>query len=253
MAFPSVSPTRVAFYDSIVDECLRDAALMRDGFMHWAEEVVPHWEAIGLREAPRRERIEAARAVSLLCQQLEAADATPGQIRKQLRTLFEGIRAEGLDFYELMLKHTGQREPPHRGTTDDLVQRQALRIMVAQAEIAAERAYCMWAERTDAPDTQALRGNRDRIYDLSGVEELQLHLGLLRYQQTCFAHRPRLSREALETAFFTWGHAAREDFHRTHGFLPEEATTPFTPMTIAGPVDHDEYYAALRAEEDEQS
>jgi hypothetical protein len=71
----------------------------------------------------------------------------------------------------------------------------------------------------------------------------------LRYQHQCYTQRPRLSRDALEKAFATWGQAARQDFLQKHGFLPEEATTPFTPVTVDGPLDHDEYYAALRAEE----
>jgi len=160
---------------------------------------------------------------------------------------YEDARTEGLDLYNLMLQRIDQTEPPHHGTTDDIVQRQALRIMVANAEVAVMQAYCAWAESLDPPNTHATQST----YDLSGVEELELHLGMLRYQQQCFAQRPRLSSEALETEFYTWGQAARQEFFHKHGFLPEEATTPFIPVTVEGPVDHDVFYAALRAEEEQ--
>lgn len=249
MTATALPPTRTAFFEQLVDECLRDVALMRRGFMQWAEEQVPRWEAFGFHEWQRRLRIEVARDAYFLCQELEAAGATPGQIRKRLRALYEGFHSDGLDLYQLTLKRTGQAEPPHHGATDDLIQRHALRVMIASAEAAAMQAYCAWAERTDAPDTHSTQ----MIYDLSGVEELELHLGMLRYEQGCFAQRPRLSNEALEEAFYTWGKAARQEFIRKHGFLPEEATTPFIPVTVEGPVDHDEYYAALRAEEGNES
>ena len=96
----------------------------------------------------------------------------------------------------------------------------------------------------DTPNTHATRS----IYDLSGVGEPSFHLGMLLYQQQCFAQRPRLSSQALQIEFYTWGQAARQEFFRKHGFLPEEATTRYIPVTVEGPVDHDLYYAALRAE-----
>jgi hypothetical protein len=247
MTLSTRAPTRIAYFEQLVDACLHQVSLMRRGLMHFAEEQVPHWEALGMGEVQRRRCIEVARDASSLYQLWEAACATPGQIRKHLRTRFEAIRFEGQDLYDVMLKRTGQTEPPHAGSADDLVQRHALRIMVANAEDALTQAYCAWAGNANAPDTSTLRS----IYDLSGVEELELHLGLLRYQQRCYAQRPRLSSEALATAFHAWGQTARQDFLRQHGFLPEEATTPFTPVTVEGPADHDEYYAALRAEEEE--
>src|SRR5262249_52153925 len=173
--------------------------------------------------------------------------ATPGQVRKQLRTMYQQTHVEAVNLYQLMLERTGQAEPAHHGITDDLVQRHALRIMVATAEDALTQAYCAWAKSTQAPDTHMTQS----ICALSGLEALELHLGMLRYQRACYTQRPRLSGDALATAFFAWGQSARQDVLREHGFLPEEATTPFTPVTVEGPADHDEYYAALRAEEEE--
>lgn len=249
MTDPTLPPTRITFFEQLVEECLHDYASMQRGFMGWAVEEAPRWEALGMGELERRRRIEVARDIYSLCQQLEAAGATLGQLRRQLRTKFEEIHSnEGLDLYDLMLQRTDQTEPPHHGTTDDLVQRQALRIMIANAEVAVKQAYCAWAESLDTPDTHGTQS----IYDLSGVEELELHLGMLRYEQQCFAQRPRLSSEALKTAFYTWGQAARQEFLRKHGFLPEQATTPFTPVTVDGPTNHDEYYASLHTEETEE-
>ena len=247
VAASNLPPTRIEYFEQLVDECLRDYASMQRGFIEWAEEHVPRWQALGMREEQRRLRIDVARNSYVLCQQLEAEGATRGQIRKRLRMRYEDARTEGLDLYNLMLQRIDQTEPPHHGTTDDIVQRQALRIMVANAEVAVMQAYCAWAESLDPPNTHATQST----YDLSGVEELELHLGMLRYQQQCFAQRPRLSSEALETEFYTWGQAARQEFFHKHGFLPEEATTPFIPVTVEGPVDHDVFYAALRAEEEQ--
>ena len=247
VAASNLPPTRIEYFEQLVDECLHDHASMQLGLIEWAEEHVPRWQALGMREEQRRLRIDVARNSYVLCQQLEAEGATSGQIRKRLRMRYEDARSEGLDLYDLMLQRMDQAEPPHYGTTEDIVQRQALRIMIANAEVAVTQAYCAWAESLDTPNTHATQS----IYDLSGVEELELHLGMLRYQQQCFAQRPRLSSEALETEFYTWGQAARQEFFRKHGFLPEEATTPFIPVTVEGPVDHDVYYAALRAEEEQ--
>jgi hypothetical protein len=247
VAASNLPPTRIEYFEQLADECLRDYASMQRGFIAWAEEHVPRWQALGMREGQRRLRIDVARNSFVLCQQLEAEGATPGQIRKRLRMRYEDARSEGLDLYNLMLQRTDQTEPPHYGTTEDIVQRQALRIMIANAEVAVTQAYCAWTESPDTPNTHATQS----IYDLSGVEELELHLGMLRFQQQCFAQRPRLPSEAVETEFYTWGQAARQEFFRKHGFMPEEATTPFIPVTVEGPVDHDVYYAALRAEEEQ--
>src|SRR5690348_4670704 len=119
VAASNLPPTRIEYFELLVDECLRDYSSMQRCFIEWAEEHVPHWQALGMREEHRRLRIELARSSYVLCQQLKAEGATPGQIRKRLRMRHEDVRSEGLDLYDLMLQRMDETEPPHYGTTDD--------------------------------------------------------------------------------------------------------------------------------------
>ncbi|HEU5379829.1 MAG TPA: hypothetical protein VFV38_30775, partial [Ktedonobacteraceae bacterium] len=41
----------------------------------------------------------------------------------------------------------------------------------------------------------------------------------------------------------TYGKQLREVFLAKYGYAPEESTTPYVPVTINGPQDHETYYA----------
>ena len=83
--------------------------------------------------------------------------------------------------------------------------------------------------------------------DLSGVEELQLQVALTNYKLQTLQDGRGVALDELLAQLDAFALQARTSFIARYGFSPEEASVPFIPVTTAGPVDHDDYYAALRA------
>jgi len=81
------------------------------------------------------------------------------------------------------------------------------------------------------------------IRDLSTVEELELALALSRYALHLCAASERLTTDQIASLMETHGKQLRAAFIAKHGYPPEDSTTPYVPVTIDGPQDHDAYYA----------
>lgn len=69
---------------------------------------------------------------------------------------------------------------------------------------------------------------------------------------SCFSVQPSLDSAAIHQRIDSWTKQARADFVARYGYKPEEATTPFTPVTVTGPIDHDAYIVMMRQNEHEQ-
>jgi hypothetical protein len=244
-------PTRTAYYEGLVDETFRDDAEMREGFMAWAERHVPIWRSQGQDEAWIRLRIESARSCARLCQDMRGAGLTPGQQRKRIREALLASHEVDVDLYQLMLMRTGDQEPQHWGVTDDLVRRYTLRVLLHDTEQRCQETFHRWADLPPEPfqepdDVRVVR-------DLSGVEELQLQLALTNYKLQILEQGHSVTLEELMAQIDAWATQARTSFIARNGFSPEEASVPFTPVTTAWPVDHDDYYASLRATAEQSS
>jgi hypothetical protein len=182
---------------------------------------------------------------------MREAGLTPGQQRKRIREALIASHEGGVDLYHLMLLRTGDQEPQHYGVTDDLVQRYTLRVLLHDTEQRCQEAFHRWADLPPEPfqepdDIRVVR-------DLSGVEELQLQLALTNYKLQILQQAQSVTLEELIAAIDGWATQARTSFIARYGFSPEEASVPFTPVTTAGPVDHDDFYAALRATAEQPS
>ena len=81
------------------------------------------------------------------------------------------------------------------------------------------------------------------VRDLSTVEELELALALSRYALHLFDAPEHLTPDQIASCMEAYGKELRAAFIATHGYQPEDSTTPYVPVTIEGPQDHDAYYA----------
>ena len=72
------------------------------------------------------------------------------------------------------------------------------------------------------------------VRDLSTVEELELMLAMSRYALQLFDAPENLTKGQI---------APLMEAHAKRGYRPEDSTTPYVPVTIDGPQDHDAYYA----------
>src|SRR5260370_18256816 len=79
--------------------------------------------------------------------------------------------------------------------------------------------------------------------ELSTVEELELMLAMSRYALQLFAAPENLTTDQLAPLMEAHGKQLRATFIAKHGYRPEDSTTPYVPVTIDGPQDHDAYYA----------
>lgn len=131
------------------------------------------------------------------------------------------------------------------GNTDDLLQRYTLRVLVYEADKLTYQKFCQWGDIPREPD-ESFHEQPDSVRvvrDLSTVEELQLMLAMTRALGTVF-DEPRTETTAeIGKRVKEQGRQLRAQFIATHGYKPEESTTPYVPVTIHGPADHDEYYA----------
>jgi len=81
------------------------------------------------------------------------------------------------------------------------------------------------------------------VRDLSTVKELELMLAMNRYALQLFDAPENLTKDQLAPLMEAHGKKLRTTFIAKHGYRPEDSTTPFVPVTIDGPEDHDTYYA----------
>jgi hypothetical protein len=243
----SRTPSRREYIELLVDAALQDADEMKLGILEWSALHRDVWLEQGRDETWIRLRIESATRWASLIKDLQAERLTPGQIRKAIRQGYEQMAQIEPDLYRLMLQRTGQTEPDPtiRGTIYNLPQRYALRVLVFHTNEQSYRAFCQWKQLEPSGYEE---GRSERIvYDLSTVEELDYQLSMAQFMITCFEERPRLSNQEISQRISTWGKQARHQFIVTYGYAPEQSTTPFIPVTLDGPQDHDDYMAWVRS------
>ena len=81
------------------------------------------------------------------------------------------------------------------------------------------------------------------VRDLSTVEELELALAMSRYALHLFDAPVNLTKGQIASRTEAQGRQLRAAFIARHGYRPEDSATPYVPVTIDGPQDHDAYYA----------
>jgi hypothetical protein len=81
------------------------------------------------------------------------------------------------------------------------------------------------------------------VRDLSTVEELELALALSRHALHLFDTPENLTKDQIAPLMEAHGKQLRATFIAKHGYRPEDSTTPYVPVTIDGPQDHDVYHA----------
>ena len=91
----------------------------------------------------------------------------------------------------------------------------------------------------DASEPDAVRVVRD----LSTVEELELALVMSRYALDLLDASVKLTKDQIALLMKEYGKQLRATFISKHGYRPEDSATPYVPVTIEGPQDHDAYYA----------
>ena len=134
----------------------------------------------------------------------------------------------------------------YHGNTSDLRQRYTLRVMVYETDKLAYKKFCCWSGQPvpghdsiffEQPDSVRV------VRDLSTVEELEVALAMCRYTLQLLEAPEKLTQEQPSLLLEAYGKQLRATFIAKHGYRPEDSLTPYVPVTIDGPQDHDEYYA----------
>ena len=81
------------------------------------------------------------------------------------------------------------------------------------------------------------------VRDLSTVEELEMMLAMSRYTLQLFDGPEKCTKDQIALRMEAYGKQLRASFIAKHGYKPEDSVTPYIPVTIDGPQDHDVYYA----------
>ena len=134
----------------------------------------------------------------------------------------------------------------YRGNTSDLRQRYTLRVMVYEADKLAYEKFCSWiGQPVPSPDSVFFEQSDSVrvVRDLSTVEELEVALAMSRYTLQLFEAPEKLTQDQISLLMETYGKQLRAIFIAKHGYQPEDSITPYVPVTVDGPQDHDAYYA----------
>ena len=191
-----------------------------------------------------RQRIETAQTTLSLHRQFKEQGLTMLEIRDELRQIYVDLPK----LYDLALErerlHPGLLR--YRGNTSDLRQRYTLRVMVYETDKLAYEKFCFRSGQP-VPDPDSIfleQPDSIRVVrDLSTVEELELALALSRYTLQLFGAPEKLTQDQISLLMETYGKQLRAAFIAKHRYQPEDSTTPYVPVTIDGPQDHDAYYA----------
>ena len=236
--------TREQYIEMLIDASFRDASEMESGFMSWCERHVPTWREQGYDETWIRRRIEMAQNTRGLSSTLKQQGLTMLEMREELRKAYTA-RPELYDLARARERlHPGLLR--YRGNTGDLRQRYTLRVMLYDTEKRTYEQFCRWSglpvpgpESVFLEQPDAIRVVRD----LSTVEELELALALSRYALHLFDAPEHLTADQIASLMEAYGKQLRESFLARYGYPPEDSATPYVPVTIEGPQDHDAYYA----------
>ena len=236
--------TREQYIEMLVESSCWEASEMESGFLSWCERHVPTWRKLGHDETWIRQRIETAQITRGLQRKLKEQGLTMLEIREELRKAY----ADHPELYDL----ARERERIHpgllryRGNTGDLRQRYTLRVLLYDTDKLTYDRFCRWGG-LPVPDPVSIfleQPDSVRVVrDLSTVEELELALALSRYALHLFDAPESLTKEQLASLMETHGKQLRTAFIARHRYPPEDSTTPYVPVTIEGPQDHDAYYA----------
>ena len=236
--------TREQYIEMLIDSSFRDASALEAGFLSWCEHHVPIWRKQDYDETWIRQRIETAQSSRNLHRQLREQGLTMLEIREELRTIYTARP----QLYDLA-KERAHLQPGflrYRGNTSDLRQRYTLRVLLYETEKLAHEQFCRWGGLpVPDPDLVFLEQPDDLrvVRDLSTVEELEQMLALSRYTLHLLAVPEPLTKERITLRMEAYGKHLRAAFIATYGYQPEESATPYVPVTIDGPQDHDAYYA----------
>lgn len=231
--------TREQYIEMLIDASFQDASEMELGFASWCKKHVPIWQERGHDELWIRQRIEMAQTTRGLHRHFKEKGLTMLEIRDELRKTY----ADSPELYTRAREHHPDLLR-YRGNAGDLRQRYTLRVMTYEADKLAYEKLCRWS-RQPGPD-RVFFEQPDSIRvvrDLSTVEELELALAMCRYLLQLFDALENLTSDQIASRMEAYGKQLRTTFITTYGYPPEDSTTPYVPVTIEGPQEHDAYYA----------
>ncbi len=236
--------THDQYVEMLIDASFKDAAEIDSGFMGWCEQHVPVWREQGYGEMWVRQRIEMAQITYGLHHELKKQGLTMLGIRDEFRKVY----AAHPELYDLAVErerlHPGLLR--YRGNTSDLRQRYTLRVLVYETDKLAYEKFCCWSgQPVPSPDSIFFEqpDNVRVVRDLSTVEELEVALAMSRYTLQLLEAPEKVTQEQLSLLLETYGKQLRATFIAEHGYRPEDSITPYVPVTVEGPQDHDAYYA----------
>ena len=236
--------TREQYVEMLIDASFRDASEMESGFLSWCERHVPVWRKQGYAETWIRQRIEMAQITRGLHRTLKQQGLTMLEMREELRKMYAGAP----ELYDL----ARERERLHpgllryRGNTGDLQQRYTLRVLIYDTDKLAYEKFCHWSGQPVPGPESVFCEQPDAVRvvrDLSTVEELELALAMSSYALHLFDAPEHLTTDQIAPLMEARGKQLRAAFIARHGYRPEDSATPYVPVTIDGPQDHDAYYA----------
>ncbi len=236
--------TREQYVEMLIDGSFRRVSEIESGFVEWRKKIVPIWRKEGYDEAEIHQQIEAAQTTYNFYRDLKEQGLTMLEIRDEFRKLY----ADHPELYDIALERERLNPSPlrYRGNTSDLRQRYTLRVIVYETDKRAYEKLCLWSGRpAPSPDSvffelpDSIRVERD----LSTVEELEIALATVRYALQLFDDAENLTQDQAIQLLKKCGSELRANFIAQHGYLPEDSATPYVPVTIDGPQDHDAYYA----------
>ncbi len=236
--------TREQYVEMLIDASCQEAAEIESGFMRWCEQYVPVWREQEYDETWIRQRIETAQITRRLHRTFKERGLTMLEIRGELRKAY----ADHPELYDLAVERERLHPGPlrYRGNTSDLRQRYTLRVMVYETDKLAYAQFCSWSGQP-VPDPASVFCERPDsirvVRDLSTVEELEMALALSRYTLQLFTTAEKLAQDQIPQLMEAYGKGLRATFMARYGYRPEDSRTPYVPVTIDGPQDHDAYYA----------
>ncbi len=236
--------TREQYLEMLIDASFQDASEMEAGFMSWCERHVPSWREQGRDETWIRQRIAMAQRTRGLHRALREQGLTMLEIREELRRAY----ADAPELYDLARARERLHPGPlrYRGNTGDLRQRYTLRVLLYETDKLAYEKFCRRGGLPVPSPESVFREQPDEVRvvrDLSTVEELELMLAMSRYALHLFDAPEHLTKDQIASLMEAHGEQLRVTFIATHGYRPEDSATPYVPVTVDGPQDHDGYYA----------
>jgi hypothetical protein len=236
--------TREQYIEMLIDASFGEASEMESGFTSWCERHVPTWRKQGYDETWIRQRIETAQVTRGLHRKLKEQGCTMLEIREELREAY----ADHPELYELARER--ERIQPgllrYRGNMGDLRQRSTLRVMIYETDKLTCEKFCRWSGLPVLDPESVFFEQPDHarvVRDLSTVEELELMLDMSSYALQLFDAPESLTKDQIAPLMEAHGKRLRATFIARHGYRPEDSATPYVPVTIDGPQDHDTYFA----------